>query len=133
MRKKVLAVVLAVLAFSLIAASAATLGGITVNGQVGADVEAVTSCDDTGVTVDFTTTFSGGAYVVDSVTVGGIHDDCDGQTLDITLSGTVGGVLFTSTAAVADNGAGIDDNTVQFSGLAVDAEDLDSVAIAITG
>ena len=52
LRRKLTAVVLAVLVFSLIAASAASLGPITVNDDLGASTAVVSSCDTDGVTVD---------------------------------------------------------------------------------
>ena len=90
MRKKAIAVVLAVLAFSLIAASAATLGGIDTS-DVGADATFVGSCDSDGVDAVFSDPVIGatGRYVVTAVTISDIHANCVGQLLqvDVTDSG----------------------------------------------
>lgn len=92
MRKKVLAVVLAVLVFSLIAASAASLGGINTS-EVGADATFVGSCDTDGVDAVFgdPTVDASGRYVVASVTISDIDANCLGQRLsvDVTDAGLV--------------------------------------------
>ena len=49
MRKKLTAILLAALAFGLIAASAASLGGIN-SSDLGADASVVAACDTDGVT-----------------------------------------------------------------------------------
>ena len=125
MRKKTTAVVLAVLVFSLIAASAASLGGIT-TADIGAEVDVVASCDTDGVTVSFGTTFDGTEYVVDSVTVSGIDAPCIGQDLSVTLSGLVGPDVEVGPQAVA--GASETIAVPDYS-----AEDLNGVAVLITG
>ena len=90
MRKKLTAVILAVLVFSLIAASAASLGGITYDG-VGADnvsVNASCETDLSGVHASFETAWDSGdsRYEVSRVVISGIHDDCLGQRISVTLT-----------------------------------------------
>lgn len=129
MRKKVLAVIVAVLAFSLIAASAATLGGITTS-EVGADATFVGSCDSDGVTATFADPVVGasGRYVVASVDISGIDAACLGQRLsvDVTDSGLVSlGSGFVDPITGASH-------TVTFATPA-DAEAITRIAVAISG
>lgn len=84
MRRRTLAIVIAALVFALSAAAAASLGGISAT-SLGADATAITSCDDNGITVEFTTSFVGGAYEVTEVILGGIADACDGLGVEVTL------------------------------------------------
>ena len=129
MRKKTLAVVLAVLAFSLIAASAASLGGINTS-EVGADATFVGSCDTDGVDAVFAdpTVDSSGRYVVASVTISGIHADCLGQRLsvDVTDSGLV------SLGSGSVDPIAASSETVTFATPA-DAEAIARIAVAISG
>ena len=113
------AVVLAVLVFSLIAAAAASLGGIT-TADVGADVGVVATSYDAGL----------GAYVVDSVTISGMHDDCIGDPIEVTLTGVGGVVLDTVSGVVAAGGA--NDNTFFSAVSGVTAEGLEGVAVLIS-
>lgn len=85
MRKKLMAIVFALVAFSLVAASAASLGGISTS-DIGAEADVVAACDSDGVSVSFTSAFQAAEYQVNSVTVSGIDAGCDGQDLSVTLS-----------------------------------------------
>lgn len=129
MRKKVLAVVMAVLAFSLIAASAASLGGINTS-DVGADATFVGSCDTDGVDASFAdpTVDASGRYVVASVTISGIHADCLGQLLSVDV---------TDAALVSLGSGSVDpitsDNEVVTFATPADAEAIARIAIAISG
>jgi len=130
-RKKVMAVVLAVLAFSLIAASAATLGGIT-NSDLGADTTVVAACNDgTGVAVDWGTPSYLGApdheYVVTEFHVTGLTG-CDGQNIDVTLSNGAGTSTKTLSGTVA--GAAADWDALAF-GTPFSAEELRRIAIVV--
>jgi hypothetical protein len=122
-----MAVVFAILAFSLIAASAASLGGIDTS-QVGADATFVGSCDTDGVDAVFGDPSIGasGRYVVTEVTVSDIDEACIGQTLqvDVTDAGLVslGGGLVYPIAG--------DSHTVTFSGEA-DAEGVTRIVVSI--
>lgn len=127
MRKKVMAVVFAILAFSLIAASAATLGGITV-ADVGADAELVASCDDDGVTVDFgalTYDDVSGDYVTSVVNITDINSDCDGLPIHVTLSNIAGDDYASATGVVTGTTASVS--------VGYDAEALRRVVVAING
>lgn len=84
MRKKLTAIVLAVLAFSMIAASAASLGGIT-TADLGADTALIAACDADGIAADFTVSFSGGEYQTNTVVISGIDATCLGQEISVTL------------------------------------------------
>lgn len=87
MRRKIIALVVAVLAFSLVAASAASLGGISRAG-VGADVDVVASCDTDGVDVSYLMRWASGRgeYELRRVIINGIADACLGQQISMTIS-----------------------------------------------
>jgi hypothetical protein len=128
-RKKVLAVIVAVLAFSLIAASAASLGGINTS-DVGADATFVGSCDGDGVTATFSDPVVGasGRYEVASVVIDGIDPECVGQRLSVDV---------TDTALVSLGSGSVDPitagpQTVTFATPA-DAEAITRIAVAISG
>jgi hypothetical protein len=125
MRKRTLAVVLGLLVFSLIAASAATLGGVR-SDQLGADVGVVASCDTDGVDVAFTTSYIGGEYLVTSVELTDVSEDCDGQDVSVQL---------TSDGGTLGSGAGVADDSGSLS-VTVDpssAEDVTGLAVVISG
>jgi len=97
-RRYVIAGLAAVAVFGSVAASAATLGGVT-SGSLGADVTTVAACDTDGVTLAYTTAFAAGGYQVTSVTVSGINAACTGQNLRLALTdtaGATGATLFSS-------------------------------------
>ena len=130
MRKKLTAVILAVLVFSLIAASAASLGTITTD-QLGSSVEAVSSCDTDGVTVEYNTTYDAGPptiYSVSSIDVSGINAACAGQTIEVTLADTNGVALGSVGSALLDASTTAN---VTFTG--VDAELVYQIGIIISG
>jgi hypothetical protein len=132
-RKKVMAVVFAVLAFSLIAASAASLGPINAS-DVGANTGTVAACDSvTGVDVEFTTTLDGAnGPRVTAALVSGIHDDCVGLDLFIELQdGAFAALGAAGPVTVAENGAGADDNFRNLTGFSVDPEALENVYVVI--
>ncbi len=78
MRKRAMAVILAILAFGLVAASAASM--TVTSGTVGAGTGLVATCDN-AVDVDYTFT---GANVT-GVTVSGIAAACDGKEIAVAL------------------------------------------------
>lgn len=96
----------AALAFSAVFAMAASLGGIT-STNVGADNTAVASCDSDGVSTSYTTAWDAtdGRYEITSVTVGGVSDTCDGQTMAVTLTNLAGAQIGTGTLAIPTNAA----------------------------
>lgn len=118
-----MAVVFAVLAFSLIAASAATLG-VTSSSGVGAGEDVVAACDPDGVNVDFTVEETSQDVVeVTEVTVSGIHGDCLNEDIFVTVyeSGTPAGTA----SAVVTGGS------VTLTGFSADPELLDNVRVVI--
>jgi hypothetical protein len=125
MRKRMLAVVLGLLVFSLVAASAATLGGVR-SDQLGADVGVVASCDTDGVDVAFTTIFSGGEYVVTEVVLSDVSDDCDGQDVSVLLTADAGTLGSGTTQADASG-------TVTVPVSASSAKAVTGVAVVISG
>jgi len=127
MRRKLTAIVLAVLVFSLIAASAASLGGIT-TADLGADATVVAACDTDGVDVSYNTSYSPGApgnYEVTSVDVSNIASACNTYTISVTL-GDGTSALGSGSATVSSGSA-----TVSISGN-VDAEAVTEIGIVIS-
>ena len=131
-RRTVLALLGGILAFALIAGAAASLGGIT-SGDLGADDATVASCDTNGVTTSYTSAYSAAGtagYKVDDVTVGGISDTCDGQTMTVTLTGAADAELGTVTQAVPVAAAFT--NVLDFSSEAVLSEAVTGVHVVIS-
>ena len=89
------------LVFGGVFAMAATLGGITSN-TVGADNVAVGTCDSDGVATAYATAWDATdeRYEVASVTVSGISNTCDGQTIKVTLADSGGTSLGEGTMAI---------------------------------
>ncbi|MBA3244993.1 MAG: hypothetical protein H0T61_07425 [Actinobacteria bacterium] len=87
--------------FAGVFAMAASLGGITSN-KVGADNTAVASCDTDGVTTAYATAWdtTDKRYEVTSVTVAGVNDACDGQTLGVSLTDSTGVQIGSGTLAI---------------------------------
>ncbi|MCH8983610.1 MAG: hypothetical protein IH943_05845 [Acidobacteria bacterium] len=129
MRKKLTATVIAVFVFSLIAASAASLGGITAPTELGADEAVVAACTSGGVTVDFAATYQNGEYQVDDVTVSidAADGSCNGETVRVVVSSTT--VPWASTEVTGVIGS--DSATLSFAGQALSAEETDYVDVAI--
>jgi hypothetical protein len=100
------AVLAALLVFGGVLAMAASLGGIT-STQVGADNVALASCDTDGVTTSYTTAWDGSddRYEISTVTVGGVADACDGQTLSVSLTDTGGNQIGSGTFAIPASAA----------------------------
>lgn len=70
------------LAFAIVVAAAASLGGIT-SSDMGADDKVVASCDTDGVTSSYTTEYAS-AVPASGWTrspVGGLNDACDGDSM----------------------------------------------------
>lgn len=125
MRKKMTAIVLGLLAFSMVAASAASLGGITTS-NLGAETDIVAGCDDDGIAVDFTLAFSGGEYRTSSVDITGIAAACNGQDISVTLLDGSGASIGSASAATV---AGTS-HSASISALAADVE---GIAVVIDG
>jgi hypothetical protein len=125
-KKLALGIAAGVSAFAAVTASASSLGGVTTE-QLGTSADVVASCDTDGVTVDYTTSFSNGAYRVTAINLSGIDAACDGQTVTATL--------FDDDAASLAEKAGANSDTTQTLTLSnpVDAEDVEGVAVVIEG
>ena len=133
-RRTLIATILGTLAFALVVASAASLGGIP-SSSLGADDASFSSCDTNGVTTSYTTAYTTDApagYKVGDVTVGGIADACDGQNMSVTLTGAGNASLAEVTQAVP-SAAGVFTGVLDFSGDDVPAESVTGVSVVITG
>lgn len=128
MRRKLTAVVLAVLVFSLIAASAASLGGISTS-DLGAETTVVVGCDTDGVTVDFTTTYNAttGEFDISAVDIGDL-DGCDTQSIEVEAYASGGASLGNDSGTVSGN----TDATFSAS-ISARAEDVEGVAVVVSG
>ena len=123
MRRRLIALTIAVLAFALIAASAASLGGIN-SADVGADTTVVTSCDTDGVDVEFRWR---------RVIVTGIADACLGQQISMTISDGTNQV--SRGPSPINDRPGVDNNRMLWGvgGAHFDAESDFSIGIVISG
>ena len=83
-KRAALAIVLGVVTFGVVAASAASLGGLS-GASLGAEDVSVTGCDANGVTVAYTSAFTTGTYKVTAVTLSGVDAACTGKALKLTL------------------------------------------------
>jgi hypothetical protein len=107
MRKRtILALLVSLAVFGSLYAMAASLGGIS-SGNLGADSSIIASCDTNGVTAAYATTWdtTDKRYEVTSVTVGGVADTCDGQTLNVSLTDTSGAQISSGTLAIPTSAA----------------------------
>ena len=107
MKSRIISGVIAgTLVFGGVFAMAATLGGITSN-KVGADNVAVASCDTDGVATAYATAWDATdeRYEVSTVTVSGIADACDGQTVKVTLTDSGGAALGEGSLAIPSSAA----------------------------
>jgi hypothetical protein len=105
-KRTVFAILAGLLVFASVFALAASLGGIT-SGKVGADNTTVASCDTDGVTTSYGTSWdaTNKRYSVSSVTVGGVNDACDGQTLSVSLTDASGTQLGSGSLAIPTSAA----------------------------
>lgn len=107
MRKRVFIAILAgFVVFAGVFAMAASLGGITSN-KVGADNTAVASCDTDGVATAYATGWDATdkRYEITSVTVSGVNDACDGQTLSVSLTDSTGAQIGSGSVAIPSSAA----------------------------
>jgi hypothetical protein len=131
MSRRTIAGILAALAvFGVVFAMAANLGGIT-SGQVGADDAIVSSCDTDGVTTSYASSWDAtdGRYEITSVTVTGIDDACDGDTLSVSLTNSTGAQIGSGSVTVP-TAAGAFSATVALSS-AASAELTEGVHVVI--
>jgi hypothetical protein len=100
-KRTIIAIAAALAGFTGIYAMAASLGGIT-SAKVSSDNVAVTACDTDGVTTSYSTGWDATdeRYEVTSVTVGGVADACDGQTLTVSLTDSTGAQIGSGSVAI---------------------------------
>ncbi len=137
-RTKIVAILAGLGIAGLVAASAATLGGLNTD-NLGANVQVVASCDTDGVTATFNTDYEAtvvpadpdgdGGYVVKSVDLAGISANCNGQALDLTLADGDGLQLGTGTVPSIDDLT----ETVTITPTNVSAVAVENIAVVITG
>jgi hypothetical protein len=135
-RKKSIALVAGLAITGIVGASAASLGGI--NGEdLGAGVDAVSSCDTDGVTVAYATSVASGVVEVDSVTISAIADACKSAAVDVTLLDAAAGDALangTLTGTMSGTASGSDTMSITLTVTgSVDAEDVEGIAIVISG
>lgn len=113
----------------VVAATAASLGGVT-SQNVGADVAAVASCDTDGVTVAYTHVYDpdDGRYEISEVSVSGIHAACDTRAIRVTLKDVGNASLGEATGTVSGGAA----NNLAVSPNA-DSSAVTGVAVVIAG
>jgi hypothetical protein len=101
-----IAVLAALLVFGGVLAMAASLGGIT-STKVGADNTALASCDTDGVNTSYTTAWDGtdDRYEISTVTVSGVADACDGQTLSVSLTDSTSNQIGSGSLAIPTSAA----------------------------
>lgn len=123
MRKKLSAVVVAVLAFGMISASAATMG--VNSSDLGAGVDTTAACDGDGVTVgNWTTAYSqvDNEFRITGYTVSGIDAACDTLGISIELVDSGNASLDAQTGTVSGTSyavTGIDESAASVEGVAV--------------
>jgi hypothetical protein len=106
MRKITIKTLAALTAFGAVMAMASTLGGVTPD-VLGAEDSPVVSCDTNGVATSYPSVWDAtdDRYEVASVTVEGVDDACDGQTVKVTLTDNGGNALSEGTLAIPVSGA----------------------------
>lgn len=146
MRKKSIAVLAGVAIAGTVGASAASLGGLR-SDALGADTGDVSSCDTTGIDVDYDTEFNAaaGEYLVTAINLSDVDKACNGQKFDLTaladdatgnpkvkIKTLTGTLSFLGTAA---DTAAADGNPVDIPVVAADqfsAESLTGLALTIS-
>jgi hypothetical protein len=128
-----MAVVFAILAFSLIAASAAWLGPVTTS-DVGSDVAVVGSCDTDGVHIDWDTpgySVTAANSVVQGAQVSGIDPACADAELTITFTNAAGDAVLDTSNTVSIANPVV--NPVAVGGFEVETAQLVRVVVVING
>ena len=134
--------VFAVIAFSTVYAFASALGVGTGTLQAGADTTAADfKCDTDGVRTTYNTTFSGGTYVVSSVSVDNLGGDsttytgnnpCNGKKIAVTvLSGSTAVGSGSTTISLTGNGHSQSVSVTVASGQSLAASGIDGVNVVI--
>ena len=113
--------------------SAASLGGITAEG-LGADDTIVASCDTDGVNTSYTTAYNttgSAGYKVATVVVSGLNNACDGDAIEVNLTGSGGSSLQTVSKSI-ETDAGSTSTTLTF-GSSTLAESVTGVHVVVSG
>jgi len=128
-RRKALALVVGAAVACTVAASAASLGGVS-SDTIGTDAVTVASCDTDGVSVAYTTAYDAtvGRYQSTAVTVSSIDAACNGNAISVTLSDAANASLDTATGTVAGTS-----QVLTLTGIGVDASLVEGVAVLISG
>lgn len=106
MKRTLTAICAGLIVFAGVFAMAASLGGIT-STTVGADNTVVASCDTNGVSVSYGTGWDAtdNRYEITSVTVAGVSDTCDGQTLSVSLTDSAGAQIGSGSLTIPTSAA----------------------------
>jgi hypothetical protein len=85
--RKFVAVAVALGAFAVLTAAAATLGGLT-SASLGAGQTVVVACDSDGITMAYLNVYDGitNSYKTTAVTLNGVAAACNGEVYKLTLS-----------------------------------------------
>lgn len=113
--------------------SAASLGGITAQG-LGADDTIIASCDTDGVTTSYATAYNTtgtAGYKVATVTVGGLNNACDGQAIEVRLTGSSNASLETVSKTVETDA--LSTSTTLTFGNSTLAENVTGAHIVVSG
>ena len=132
-KKLVFASLFGLTLFGTAMGSAASLGGISADG-LGADDTIVASCDTDGVTTSYTTAYSASGtagYKVATVTVSGLNNACDGDAIEVRLTGASNASLETINKTV-ETDAGSTSTTLNFTTSTL-AESVTGVHVVVSG
>jgi hypothetical protein len=127
LRKRLLAILAGVIVFALVIGSAASLGGLG-GTDLGADFEAVGSCDSSGINIVYVTGPSATGFVVTDVTLSSVDAACDTQGVKVELHDTSDATIGTGSATADASGSVTVD-------IAEDplAENVEGIAVVISG
>lgn len=130
-RKVAVALLAGVSVAGMAGASAASLGGLAA-GQIGSEDAAVGTCDTTGISSAFTTSYVAASqkYQVSAVNFTNVDTNCNGKAASVSLRNAAGGLLTTQNAAAITVTGGA------FSiplATAVDASAVAGISVVISG
>lgn len=131
MRKTLIKALAGVTVFGAVIASASTLGGLTPD-KMAAEDATVAACDTNGITTSQTSAWDATdkRYEVTGLTVKGVADTCDGQTIKVTLTNATGGASLSEATLVVPTSAAVD-HALTFTTPA-STEDVGSVHVNIS-
>jgi hypothetical protein len=130
MKKLIIKTLAALTAFGAVMAMAASLGGVSPD-ALGAEDATVAACDTNGIATSFSSAWDATdeRYETSTVTIEGVSDSCDGQTIKVTVTDSTGQSLSEGTLAIPTN-ATVDHVVTLASGVAT--EDATSVHVNIS-